>query len=192
MTLAVSKLRAAAFFGCVAFSHHATADDDSPPPTNRLSPALAAGLWTVAQAIPSPLLVTSSHHIGGGVRWQITPLLYSFGVTAHPWRAFVIDPIARHSGSIELYGSPEWACCAPSGHTSWVGRGGARLYLPLVERGETLSWSLGGSYYRAAGGGGGAAELGIYTISGVFGLTVTVSPALRRREVITALSIRYF
>jgi hypothetical protein len=73
-----------------------------------------------------------------------------------------------------------------------MGRGGARLYLPLIERGESLSWSLGGSYYRAAGGGGGAAELGIYTVSGVFGLTVTVSPSLARREVITALSIRYF
>jgi hypothetical protein len=192
MTLAVPKLRAAAVFGCVTLAQHAAAADDSPPPSNRLSPALAAGVWTVAQTVPSPLLVLSSHHIGGGVRWQITPLLYSFGVTAHPWRAFVIEPIVRHAGSIELYGSPEWACCAPSGHTSWLGRGGARVYLPLIERGETLSWSFGGSYYRAAGGGGWSAELGIYTISGVFGLTVTVSPALQRREVITALSIRYF
>jgi hypothetical protein len=188
----ILKVQFAALLAAAAIAPAAAAEQDSGSPQGRLSPTLAAGLWTMAQLVPSPLLVVSSHHVGGGARWQITPLLYSFGVTARPWRTFVIEPIARHSGSIELYGSPEWACCAPGGHTSWLGRGGARLYLPLIERGESLSWSLGGSYYRATGGGGGAAELGIYTISGVFGLTVTVSPALAHREVITALSIRYF
>ena len=153
---------------------------------------MAAGVWGVAQLIPSPLLVLSSHGLGGGVRWQVTPLAYSFGVTAHPWRAFVIDPSVRHSGSVELYGSPEWACCAPEGATSWIGRMGTRLYLPLAERGESLSWSLGGSYYRASEGGGGSVEFGVYTLFGVFGLTVTISPALSHREVITALSVRYF
>lgn len=188
----ILKAEIAALVTSVAIARVTASEQEAGSPGRVMSPALAAGLWTTAQLVPSPLLVTSSDHIGGGVRWQITPLLYSFGVTAHPWRAFVIEPIARHSGSIELYGSPEWACCAPGGHTSWLARGGARLYLPLIERGESLSWSLGGSYYRAAGGGGGAAELGIYTISGVFGLTVTVSPVLARRELITALSIRYF
>ncbi len=177
---------------CAAFAPAFAAEQESSSPPGRMSPAVAVGLWTTAQLIPSPLLVSSTHHIGGGVRWQVTPLLYSFGVTARPWRTFLIEPIARHSGSIELYGSPEWACCAKGGHTSWLARVGTRLYLPLIERGESLSWSLGGSYYRATGGGGGAAELGLYTVSGVFGLTVTVSPALSRREVITALSIRYF
>ncbi len=191
-TSLILKAEIATFLSCVAIAPLGAAEQDPSSPPSRMRPTLSAGLWTTAQLVPSPLLVASSHHVGGGVRWQITPLLYSFGVTARPWRAFVIEPIARQSGSIELYGSPEWACCAPGGHTSWLGRGGARLYLPLIERGESLSWSLGGSYYRAAGGGGGAAELGIYTISGVFGLTVTVSPALSRREVITALSIRYF
>jgi len=188
----ILRLEIAALLTGVAITPASARGQDSGSPPRRICPAVAAGLWTTAQLVPSPLLVVSSDHVGGGVRWQITPLLYSFGVTARPWRSFVIEPIARHSGSIELYGSPEWACCAPGGHTSWLGRGGARLYLPLIEHGESLSWSLGGSYYRATGGGGGAAELGIYTISGVFGLTVTVSPTLFRREVITALSIRYF
>jgi hypothetical protein len=129
--------------------------------------------------------------VGGGLRWQLTPLLYSFGISERPLRAFLVPPIARHSGSIELHASPEWPCCAPEG-ASWILRVGLRTYLPLIEHGEMLSWSFGASYYRAADGGGFAGDLGIYTLFGVLGLNVTVSPELARREVITAITVRYF
>lgn len=168
-----------------------TPPDEAPSPRT-MSPLFAASIWGLTQLVPSPLLVTGKEHVGGGVRWQVTPLLYSFGIAARPVRAFFVSPIARHSGSLELHVSPEWACCAPASSSSWLVRAGLRLYLPLVEHGEQLSWSLGGSYYRAAGGGGAAADLGLYTFSGVLGLTVTVSPWLSRRELITALNIRYF
>ena len=148
-------------------------------------------MWAATQLVPSPLLVIGDGHVGGGLRWQVTPLLYSFGITEGPVRSFFVAPIARHSGSVELYVSPEWACCAPGDESSWLLRAGLRLYLPLLERGEKLSWALGGSYYRAAGGGF-AADLGIYTFNGIIGINVTVSPALARREVITALTLRYF
>lgn len=161
-------------------------------PAVRVTPTAAAGIWTLAQLIPNPLYVATSDRVGGGVRWQITPLVYSFGVAAQPVRAFVIEPVARHTGAVELYGSPEWACCAPGDETSWILRGGARLYLPLVGRGEALTGSLGGSYYRAAGGGGPSIEAGLYVFFSMLGLTVTVSPRLAGREVITALHIRYF
>jgi len=157
-----------------------------------MSPLFAASIWGLTQLVPSPLLVTGKEHVGGGLRWQVTPLLYSFGIAARPVRAFFVSPIARHSGSVELHASPEWACCAPADASSWLVRAGLRLYLPLLEHGEQLSWSLGGAYYRAAGGGGASADLGLYTFSGVLGLTVTVSPWLSRRELITALNIRYF
>jgi len=163
---------------------------DTPPPST--SPVLAGGIWAIAQLVPAPLLVLSSDHVGGGVRWQITPFVYSFGVAARPVRAFVVDPVARHSGAVELYASPEWVCCAPNDGTGWIARGGARIYLPVVGRGESLTWSLGGSYYRASGGGGASIETGLYVLFGTFGLTVTASPALARREIITALTIRYF
>lgn len=162
------------------------------PTPPRVSEWTAAGIWGAAQLVPSPLLVTSTNHVGGGARWQLTPLLYSFGITSHPWRSFVVPPIVRHSGSVELYGSPEWACCARLGHSSWIARAGARVYVPLIDKGELLSASFGGSYYRGGGERGGAAEVGIYTLFGVIGITVTLAPALTRREVITALSIRYF
>ena len=173
-----------------ALSQPAEAREASP--AFRVSPTAAAVSWTIAQLIPSPLYVASSDRVGGGVRWQVTPLLFSFGVAAKPLRFFVIDPVARHSGGIELYVSPEWACCAFGTGTSWIARGGARLYFPLLGRGEGLSGSVGGSYYRASDGDGGSIEAGLYTLFSVIGLTVTVSPRLTGREVMTALQIRYF
>jgi hypothetical protein len=125
------------------------------------------------------------------MRWQITPFVYSFGVTAHPVRAFIVDPVARHAGAFELYASPEWACC-PANGSAFVARAGWRLYAPLAGHGESLSMSIGGSYYRASDGDGTAIETGAYVLFGIFGITVTASPAMKRREVITALAIRYF
>ena len=167
------------------------------PAPARPSPVLAAGLWLLTQAIPSPALVISLPrlaHVGGGLRWQLTPLLYSFGIAERPFRTFYVTPIARHAGSIELHASPEWACCAPQGDSSWLLRAGLRVYLPLIEHGEVLSWSLGGSYYRALGhrDAGFAGDLGIYTLFGVFGLHVTLSPLLAQRELVVSLNIRYF
>jgi len=164
-------------------------EPDRPPSVNATG---ATAVWAAAQAVPSPLLVIGGGHVAGGVRWQITPFVYSFGVAAHPVRAFIVDPVARHAGAVEVYGSPEWACCAPDGGTSWLVRGGARLYLPLIDRGEFLSGSLGGSYYRASGGGGGSIEAAVYTLFGMVGFSVTVSPALAHREIMNALVLRFF
>jgi hypothetical protein len=167
-----------------------------PAPKPRvMSPVAAVGVWAVAQLVPSPLLVIGEEHVGGGLRWQLTPILYSFGIAERPVRTFLVSPIARHSGSVELHVSPEWACCAPNEQSGWLLRAGLRLYFPLLEHGEKLSWSVGGSYYRAAGGSernGASADLGIFTFNGAFGLNVTVSPWLTRRELITAFTIRLF
>jgi hypothetical protein len=165
---------------------------DDASPALRVTPGAAAGLWIFAQLVPSPLYVASSDRVGGGVRWQITPLVYSFGVAARPVRAFVVEPVARHAGAVELYASPEWACCAPGDGTSWIARGGARLYVPLVGRGEALTGSIGGSYYRASDASGPSLEIGLHVLFTFFGFTVTVSPRLTGREVMTALQIRYF
>jgi hypothetical protein len=168
------------------------AEAEEASPAVRVTPVAAAGVWAFAQLVPSPLFVASSDRVGGGVRWQITPLLYSFGVAAKPLRAFVIEPVARHTGAVELYASPEWACCAPGDATSWIARGGARIYAPLIGRGEALAGSLGGSYYRAGDGDGASVEAGLYVLFATLGLTVSVSPKLVGREVISALHIRYF
>lgn len=165
---------------------------DEPARLPRIGPVAAGFVWAATQLVPSPLFVMGSTGAGGGVRWQVTPLLVSFGVAAKPVRAFIVDPVARHAGSVELFVSPEWVSSFPSGGTGWIARGGARLTLPIAGRGETLSWSVGGSYYRASGGDGFSAELGVYFLFGVFGFTVTFSPALENREIIHAFTIRYF
>jgi hypothetical protein len=188
-----------ALIGISAGSRVARAADDAGKtqpeeqrPAVRITPLAAAMVWGLAQLIPSPLYVASSNRVGGGVRWQITPLVYSFGVAARPVRAFIIEPVARHTGAIELYGSPEWACCAPGDATSFIARAGVRLDLPLIGRGEALTGSVGGSYYRAGDGDGPSVEVGVYALFASLGLTVTVSPRLTGREVITALHLRYF
>jgi hypothetical protein len=161
-------------------------------PLSHSDNAVTAGLmWGATQLVPSPLLVIGERHVGAGMRWQLTPLLYSFGIAARPFRSFIVSPIARHSGSIELHASPEWSCCAAHGDSSWLLRTGLRVYLPLIEHGEILSWSIGATFYHGAQDGF-AGDLGIYTLFGVLGLQVSVAPLLDRREVVTALSIRYF
>jgi hypothetical protein len=166
--------------------------EDLQPRAASMSPLMATGVWAIAQLVPSPLLAIGNSHVGFGVRWQVTPLLYSFGISERPLRAFRISPIARYSGSIELHASPEWSCCAPDDRSSWLLRTGLRVYLPILEHGEVLSWSFGSSYYRAAEGGGVSWDLGLYTLFGVLGLNLSVSPWLARREVSLALAIRYF
>ena len=181
---------ATGFIALLAFARVARADDVGSP--SRITSAMAAGVWTFMQFVPSPLLVVGTGNVSGGVRWQVTPIVYSFGVAEASLRVFVVPPVARHAGAIELYASPEWACCAPNHATSWIGRGGARLYLPLVGKGESLFGSVGASYYRASGGGGMSIEVGTYALFGAVGLTLTFSPTLARRETIAALALRYF
>jgi hypothetical protein len=171
---------------------HASAQSERAEP-RVLSPVLAAGIWSVGQLVPSPLLVVGNGGLGGGMRWQITPLIFSFGVVERPLRAFVVSPIARAAGAVELFVSPEWACCAARGRTSWLGRAGLRLYWPLRGRGDALSASIAGSAYATpAGEFGGAFELGLYTLSSILGVSLTLSPALSDRELIAALTIRYY
>ncbi|MCK5457377.1 MAG: hypothetical protein KAI45_09655, partial [Melioribacteraceae bacterium] len=47
-------------------------------------------LWGVAQLIPSPEWITTSSSAKFGMRWQVTPLLFSFGMNKKlsPWRYF--------------------------------------------------------------------------------------------------------
>ena len=180
-----------ATFAALMASARALRADEARSPL-RVDAGGAAVAWTIAQLVPSPLLVVGTGHVGGGVRWQVTPLVYSFGVAEKPLRAFIVEPVARHAGAVELHLSPEWACCAPNDGTSWIGRAGVRLYVPIFGHGESLAWSIGGSYYRASDGDGFSADMGAYTLFGTIGLTVTLSPALLRREAIAALSLRYF
>lgn len=169
-------------------------DSDSPPASSAAAygKPVAGLLWGVAQLVPSPLLAGDGDVLQGGLRWQVTPLLYSFGIAKRPWRTFVVAPIARLSGSVELFVSPEWTCCAGGDRDGWLARGGLRAYFPLIEHGESLAWSLGASHWRNSDDGGVAFDVGLYSLFGVLGLNAMVSPGLRGRTYSLALSVRYF
>jgi hypothetical protein len=159
--------------------------------------------WMLFQLLPSPELafgktkvidatgkVDDSIRTAFGLRWQLTPLLWSFGVhhSTSGWRYFVVDPFARHAGSIELSTSFEWI----GGHyDGLIARPGVRVYLPLLEKGEKLSTSFGTSVY-AADGLRVAYDAGIYVLNGFLGLQVTVAPQHNPLATIATLRLRYF
>jgi len=163
----------------------------SPPADPSPSPTL---LWIGTQLVPSPEVAHGDDGFAFGLRWQLTPLLYSFGVhhRLSPWRFFVVDPFARVSGSIELYYSPEYLAIEPRFRDRYVHRAGLRSYFPLLEKGEYLSFSLGTSYFRAEAGDGAAYEAGIYVLFGFLGLQFAYAPGFEEARYITTLRIRSF
>jgi hypothetical protein len=156
---------------------------DSPYPT---------APWIVAQAVPSPQIVVHEQKSHFGARWQVTPILYSFGVNRRtaPWRAFVVEPFVRQSGSVELFVSPEFLAVDVRAVDRFSLRVGTRSYFPLVGRGENLSMSIGTSYGTFSGGFV-AYEVGLYVLFGFLGLQVAASPT-PDAPLIGTLSVRVF
>lgn len=157
----------------------------------------AAVLWFATQLVPSPEIAAAHDGVLSGLRWQVTPLSWSFGVHrgVSPLRTLVVEPMVRHSGSVELFASPEYLALRDTAGREgdqWFLRPGIRAYFPLAQRGEYLSCSLGTSYAWGAVRSGPAWEAGVYTLFGVFGLQVTYSPAHEPADVIATLSVRYF
>jgi hypothetical protein len=152
-------------------------------------------LWLGAQLIPSPEWIFRND--GGsrfGMRWQVTPLLYSFGINKRlsPWRYFIAEPIVRQNGSIELFFTPEWVRLTDNFSNNWLFRGGLRLYFPLYRYGEYLSGSLSTSYYNYNGQQGISYEGGIYIFFGILGLQATYSPDMSEAPWILTLRLRFF
>lgn len=154
--------------------------------------------WFLTQLVPSPELAGGAH--AGprfGLRWQVTPLLWSWGIHRglSPWRFLVAEPLVRQSGSIELYFSPEyfpgWESSLGFGH-QLMARTGVRTYLPLVAHGEYLSASIGASYFYFDQKSGAAFEAGLYALFGVVGIQITASPSPGPFAWIATLRLRYF
>ncbi len=166
---------------------------EAPPPAEPA--ARITLLWTALQLVPSPELVLDQGKARFGASWQVTPLLYSFGINRKlsPWRSLVIEPIVRHAGSIELYVAPEvlGGYFADSADR-WIGRFGLRSYVPLLSRGESLSLSVGGSLLRSRGTTGVGFDAGLHTFGGFFGLRVGYSPTPGLRMTTVAFEIRVF
>jgi hypothetical protein len=150
-------------------------------------------LWLVTQAVPSPEWILGGSGSRFALRWQITPLLYTFALRRElsPWRSFVVEPLARHGGSLELYLSPEYVMSGKR-FERLMPRLGARAYFPIVERGDVVSMSLGTSYFSYRTDAGVAFEGGFYVLAGVLGAQFAWSPSNTGADWIVTLSLKYF
>jgi hypothetical protein len=156
--------------------------DRHPPPTL---------FWMLAQGIPSPEVGVGGQSPAAGLRWQLTPLLYSFGMyrKLSPWRTFVVEPLTRQSGSIELFVSPEFLSATAT--NEWLVRTGVHATFPLLERGEKLALTLGAG---ACLGAESSAEIeaGVSVFFGTFGLFVAYAPRVSLAPATVMLRIRWF
>jgi hypothetical protein len=157
-------------------------------------PDVAASLeWAIWQLVPSPQLGVGDG-ARFGLRWQITPLLYSFATDArlNRWRWLVAEPIVRQSGSLELFASPEYLALDGGAGARFGVRGGLRSYFGLIGRGDNLSVSLGGSYFHFRDADGFSLEAGAYVLFGGLGLVVTYAPTFDAAPWLVTLRLRYF
>ncbi len=150
--------------------------------------------WAVVQLIPSPEIAGGSAGAHFGMRWQLTPFLYSWGIHRglYPFRFFVAEPLIRQSGSIELFVTPEYVGLHSSLADDSLLRTGVRSYFPVYQKGEYVSVSLGASHFLFEGRSGAAIEGGIYVLSGVMGLQLTYSPSPTPVAWIATFRLRYF
>lgn len=144
--------------------------------------------WVLLQLVPSPELGIGNDGATFGLRWQVTPLLYSFATDARldRWRWWLAEPLLRQSGSIELFASPEYLA------GRFGGRAGLRSYFGLIGRGDYLSVSIGSSYFRFGSAQGVSYEAGAYILFGALGLQLSYSPGFEQASWLTTLRLRYF
>lgn len=157
----------------------------------QVAPSLDWALW---QLVPSPQLGFGGDGARFGLRWQITPLLYSFALDPRldRWRWLVAEPIVRHSGSLEVFVSPEYLALGTSLGERFGLRGGVRAHFGLIGRGDYLSASLGSAYYRFPERDGVSFEAGAYVLFGALGLVLTHSPGFEAAPWLATLRLRYF
>ena len=159
------------------------------PPGTR--PTLA---WLLTQLIPSPELAIGDDGAAFGLRWQVVPLSYSFGIDRRlsPFRAFVVEPLVRTSGSLELFVAPEYLAIDERLSHRFGVRIGARAHFPLIERGDYLSISLGTAYVRFPERESASYQFGAYLLFGFLGLEQSILPAFDEARWIGTLNVRFF
>lgn len=159
------------------------------------NPDIAPSLeWALFQLVPSPELGFGGDAALFGLRWQLTPVLYSFATDARlsRWRWLIAEPIVRHGGSLELFASPEYLALDGGIGARFGARGGLRSYFGLIQRGDYLSVSLGSSLFAFRDVHGMSFEAGAYVLFGTLGLVLTYSPGFAQAPWLTTLRLRYF
>lgn len=139
--------------------------------------------WGLLQLVPSPVLLQDSDgknaRVQFGLRWQVIPLNISFRANKYisPAQFFMINPVRKFTGSIELFLQPEWSAASfkYSGYDKFGLAAGSRITFPIKGDGEIFSGSIGGKYTLRKNDldnskGYFGIEAGIYAIYGIIGL----------------------
>lgn len=150
--------------------------------------------WLLTQLIPSPELAIGDDGAAFGLRWQVVPFSYSFGIDRRlsPFRAFVVEPLVRTSGSLELFVAPEYLAIDERLSHRFGARFGARAHFPLIERGDYLSISLGTAYVWFPERESASYQFGAYLLFGFLGLEQSILPAFDEARWIGTLNVRFF
>lgn len=160
--------------------------------------------WTLFQTIPSPTFYQdrneTSARLQFGFRWHVIPVNYSFNANklVSPVQFFIVNPVRRFGGSIELVAEPEWATAGYqySDLQRFNLATGARGFIPLIEYGEYLCFSLAGKYNirknkQDVNNNYYSAEAGIYTLFGIAGLVFNYNFTSESRYNIS-LNLKYY
>ena len=169
-----------------AWDHPGPRATATPPGTRLTLP------WVLAQLVPSPELAFGAGGARFGLRWQLTPFSYSFGIDRRlsAFRSFVVEPLVRTSGSLEVFFSPEYLALDASARFGF--RTGVRAFFPVLERGEYVSVSLGAAYARFGSVQAASYQAGVYILFGFVGLEQSFAPALAEARFITTFNLRFF
>lgn len=160
--------------------------------------------WTLFQTIPSPTFYQdrndSESRLQFGFRWHITPVNYSFNANklVPAIQFFKVNPVRRYGGSVELFAQPEWMTAAfeYSDFNRFNLAAGVRGFIPAVEYGEYLSFSVAGKYNfrknkQNESIGYYSAEGGLYTLFGILGLVVDYNFTTESRYNIS-INLKYY
>ncbi|HMS65014.1 MAG TPA: hypothetical protein PKD83_07145 [Ignavibacteria bacterium] len=113
------------------------------------------------------------------MQWSVTPFNYSFNVNkliSH-YSFFKVNPVRRLSGSAEIFVQPTWVTSnfEYSDLNRFFLSTGLRVYIPAIESGEYLAFSVGGKYRIRKNKNGASentygVELSSYTFFGILSL----------------------
>lgn len=160
-----------------------------------MEPAVhATWQWATLQLLPSAGVVVAEGQPSLALEWQLTPLLWSHAMDPRlsPWRSFVVEPVVRQSGSLELFIAPQfWPSWQP-GPQRWGSKLGLRTTVPVLHRGEYLAWSVASGYFWFRDDQGAMLETGAHIFFGVLGLTAGVNLGQRQVTLQSMLKVRIF
>jgi hypothetical protein len=150
--------------------------------------------WFLTQLIPSPEIAAGVNGAAFGLRWQVVPFLVSFGIDRRlsPFRAFVVEPLVRTSGSLELFVAPEYLALDERLSSRFGFRAGVRAHFPIIEKGDYLSLSLGTAYVRFGASESASYQFGAYLLFGFLGFEQSIVPALDEARWIGTFNVRFF